>query len=693
MIILRESIDYIKQLCNNGTFEIWCIDNKQDKINLYGNGTINLDKFIDYEEKLPIEAIKDEDYKYYIFSFPKRVKTILALENKDIELSQDKLDRIYKISKKVYTTELIRLKNRDIEILKDIITLGKEDIDKNQVLDNILEHSIDIVDKFNMACIQVYSKETEALKVEGIKGFSEELRNWILRPEDFVVGKVFSDGIPRFYSTQHKLVNNFSMVELDANKLKEIARLGGEEEILALAVLPIINKNKTLGIVTFFQTDSSLGSIDEDDIEYLETFAFQLGLVISNLQLKESLDKNLRQKGNIEGKVSKIDKYSELKDKLYLRVEDVDKKDYGYKDMVKSFGEILGQAMSYCYYSLIDGSVEYNNLYISKEDFENIIRDYMQNGKGRSEYKGYYFLPINDDKIELGYVITSTNIEEDPDLYQLFLESKIYFIFAIVKYQRKKDFEFKRRHYYFSKILYSPDTKDVENSLEILDINKDKKYRFILIENKANDTFKEIEWYSYKIYKDINNLFEDEIFSYMFYNRIVILISYDSINLESVENKLNSIMKKYKDEKLFVGVGGEYVGAENISKAYTESENALKFAGKNHVDIIEYDNIGINSLFVNHSPMEIENFINDILGPLRTEEGKRSNLEETLFTYVKLNKSAIKTSEKLYIHINTLYKRLEKIEELLEVDFENPEDNLKIQLSCHLATTNYKMEF
>jgi DNA-binding PucR family transcriptional regulator len=58
-----------------------------------------------------------------------------------------------------------------------------------------------------------------------------------------------------------------------------------------------------------------------------------------------------------------------------------------------------------------------------------------------------------------------------------------------------------------------------------------------------------------------------------------------------------------------------------------------------------------------------------------------------LLVYTNSNRSAIQAAEKLHIHINTLYQRLKKIEEALNLSFNNTEDMLKIELACHLKRT------
>ncbi|PJN90457.1 PucR family transcriptional regulator [Bacillus sp. mrc49] len=59
-------------------------------------------------------------------------------------------------------------------------------------------------------------------------------------------------------------------------------------------------------------------------------------------------------------------------------------------------------------------------------------------------------------------------------------------------------------------------------------------------------------------------------------------------------------------------------------------------------------------------------------------------LEETLLAYIHNDRSASITAKQLHIHVNTLYQRIKKIEEKLNVSLSTPDDLLKIQLACFL---------
>ncbi|WP_073158445.1 helix-turn-helix domain-containing protein [Seinonella peptonophila] len=56
----------------------------------------------------------------------------------------------------------------------------------------------------------------------------------------------------------------------------------------------------------------------------------------------------------------------------------------------------------------------------------------------------------------------------------------------------------------------------------------------------------------------------------------------------------------------------------------------------------------------------------------------------TTITYIQSNRSAMKATQKLHIHVNTLYQRLNKIEQILQLFFKTPTmyDNFNLLVIC-----------
>lgn len=62
---------------------------------------------------------------------------------------------------------------------------------------------------------------------------------------------------------------------------------------------------------------------------------------------------------------------------------------------------------------------------------------------------------------------------------------------------------------------------------------------------------------------------------------------------------------------------------------------------------------------------------------------KNTELLRTLMIYLENNMNYSATAEKMYVHINTIRKRIDKINELLEVNWDNPVERMQVEILLH----------
>ena len=93
--------------------------------------------------------------------------------------------------------------------------------------------------------------------------------------------------------------------------------------------------------------------------------------------------------------------------------------------------------------------------------------------------------------------------------------------------------------------------------------------------------------------------------------------------------------------------------------------------------ILDYEKVGILT-WLDIPDDELEN----LLAPLceLRQEGKNKDLLQTLRVYLECNMNYSLTAEKLFVNINTVRRRIEKINELMEIDWDNYMERIKIGL-------------
>ena len=82
----------------------------------------------------------------------------------------------------------------------------------------------------------------------------------------------------------------------------------------------------------------------------------------------------------------------------------------------------------------------------------------------------------------------------------------------------------------------------------------------------------------------------------------------------------------------------------------------------------------------------VDGFIDAAIGAVLSYDRERSTeLARTLEAYFEAGGSPTNAAEKLYVHPNTVARRLERIGELLGSDWQKPERALHIQLALRLS--------
>lgn len=170
---------------------------------------------------------------------------------------------------------------------------------------------------------------------------------------------------------------------------------------------------------------------------------------------------------------------------------------------------------------------------------------------------------------------------------------------------------------------------------------------------------------------------------------------------EAITSRLSGIITELKNILVFylknVKIGiGEWKDLLRINESYIDAYYALKVALNDpDNDIVYFNDLGILKFFIKNSgdldTRHIREIYDRTLKPLADYDTKnKSDLITTLDTYFKSNFCFNKTAQKLFVHINTLRYRLEKIELLTGLSLKKSEDlfNLYLGLKIHFLLKN-----
>lgn len=100
------------------------------------------------------------------------------------------------------------------------------------------------------------------------------------------------------------------------------------------------------------------------------------------------------------------------------------------------------------------------------------------------------------------------------------------------------------------------------------------------------------------------------------------------------------------------------------------------------------EQLGIYTLLLSETGQgQIEGFVRETLGPVLDDDAAREGgrLVDTLTTWYDLGGQPKQVAESLFVHVNTLYQRLERVDRLLGREWRRGEQSLQVHLALRLA--------
>lgn len=143
------------------------------------------------------------------------------------------------------------------------------------------------------------------------------------------------------------------------------------------------------------------------------------------------------------------------------------------------------------------------------------------------------------------------------------------------------------------------------------------------------------------------------------------------------------------DEPITVGATGpaeNLVGVQDLLARAQTCAKVLETTGQKGRGSTPED-LGVYALLLSDVGRErIEDFVTETIGPVREwDQDRTGHLMTTLETYFEEGGQTGKLAEALYVHVNTLYQRLERIDRLLGPDWRRGERALQVHLALRLA--------
>jgi DNA-binding PucR family transcriptional regulator len=157
-----------------------------------------------------------------------------------------------------------------------------------------------------------------------------------------------------------------------------------------------------------------------------------------------------------------------------------------------------------------------------------------------------------------------------------------------------------------------------------------------------------------------------------------------NLTLKKIFNSIFSLKKNNYSYKM--AVSSSYQKTAEFKKSYFRTLKTLDMiSGQSEKNYAFYDQLEIKKLLAKNESEELKDFADKILKPLKEySNSSKNDLLQTLKIYLQSNCSWTESKETLHIHGNTLSYRLNRIKEILNVDFDDYNDRLKLQLAFEI---------
>ena len=157
--------------------------------------------------------------------------------------------------------------------------------------------------------------------------------------------------------------------------------------------------------------------------------------------------------------------------------------------------------------------------------------------------------------------------------------------------------------------------------------------------------------------------------------------------IDSIWEKLDNLKKRLEVEvdgaNLVFGVSDKPDFLYEIKRNYSRAEQAIRIGKLLFPDdeFWRYSQLGAFA-WLDIKDDEIDIMIKGMEFLLATKEHK--DLVNTLKVYLESNMNYSLTAKKLFVHINTVRKRIEDITDMTELDLDNPMNRLKLEILLKL---------
>lgn len=535
----------------------------------------------------------------------------------------------------------------DKNILAKVLEINRlltKSLDLDVILKTLVQAAKDLVQVADTTILYFYEPQENVLKMaEGVGVDKKWMKKLSFLPGESLTGITFIKKEPLLFSHPNQIKK--SMSNMSAENYRYYLKGVYGRQVQSAFCVPLLYQETCLGVLVVDNFENE-GYFTEHDMSMIKVIADQSAIAISNSQLVQ----NLKQKNK------------ELSESL---------------DIHRKFTQVI----------LDGGGVETILTLLSRILSSNVrFRDTDPMDAERNEEASMLF-PIIQGSENYGYIQLERPLSTLSPIERIATEhAATALALELVKQNALYEKELHFREEFFNQMIDGMPLGQLPKMASQLKWDSKWLMQCMVIEGKNEPLWSSnILLSKEKFVKSVEKICQRYTkYGLVFTKAFQTVIVAPVLQEEVMERIARQLVQSVENKKPILCGIGRKTYLNRLIESYQEAMEAVRYGKSNSNQdnpIISYSLLGAERLWQKVDANTLQNFVNDKLGPVLSM-GKE--YFTTLATYIELNKSSKKTSDQLHVHPNTLYYRLKKIEQRLQISLEDEKDWLDLLLAYQI---------
>jgi sugar diacid utilization regulator/putative methionine-R-sulfoxide reductase with GAF domain len=594
------------------------------------------------------------------------------------------------------------LSKRQLHLLMQVSTIFNSSLDFYAVIQSVIEEAVSVIDAADGGVLFLYDDERKRLKVAGSTGFRKKTVNEVLlQSGESMTGLAFEKKETLHFKTSYEVEEAMkTMTPQNATLYHQSA----DDLPMSTICIPITKEDDCTGVIVLDRFNQEK-EFTKDDIRLVEAISSQAAIALMNANLYRNKEASLQKLKQFNKTMINQNESLSKSVETHHALSDIGMNEGSFQEICSYLTNSIGKTVM-----IFDpfGEVKASSRseWSSTENLQEMILNHLNTIKQKKHEvevfhakEDFLLFPLGRLSFPLGYLAI---ISESLPLTR-FEHSAVFHACTVAGLQlMKQEAEHKERQRLTGELLINllsaqEEEADLSYLADRLQADWNAFFTVAVLDVPQEVEQGHEEWLRSCIHASINHLLQkgDAKLLVTEWGRQIVILFLDAHGVESSIVSVNRFIRDFKaltstitSEKMCrIGIGKSVKGIRALDQSFNEAKKTIKFlerftfAGYSSW----YGEIGALRLLLNNNEDELANYALEYLSPLLAYEKRRKGeLFQTLFVYLSTGQDIKNASEQLHVHVNTMNYRIQRIQEILTINFNDPSDLLNIQVACSI---------